>query len=56
MTANLQYAMNVGRRQIYNMEWMLDDGKSTICNECRTTANQQYAMNVGRRQMYNMEW
>jgi len=22
MTANLQYAMNVGRRQIYNMEWM----------------------------------
>jgi len=22
MTANLQYAMNVGRRQINNMEWM----------------------------------
>jgi len=22
MTANLQYTMNVGRRQIYNMEWM----------------------------------
>jgi len=20
--ANLQYAMNVGRRQIYNMQWM----------------------------------
>jgi len=22
MTSNLQYGINVGRRQIYNMEWM----------------------------------
>jgi len=22
MAPNLQYGMNVGRRQIYNMEWM----------------------------------
>jgi len=32
MTSNPQYGMNVGRRQIYNMQWMLDDGKSTIWN------------------------
>ena len=46
-TANLQYGMNVGRRQIYNMELMQDDGKSTIWNECRTPANLQYGMNEG---------
>jgi len=55
MTSNLQYAMNVGRRQIYNMEWIYNDDKSTIWNECRTTANLQYGMNVGRRQTYNMQ-
>jgi len=49
MTSNPQYGMNVGRRQINNMEWMLDDGKSTIYNECRTTANLHYGMDVERR-------
>jgi len=56
MTSNPQYGMNVGRQQIYNMEWIYDDAKSTIWNECRTTANLLYGMDIGRRQIYYMEW
>jgi len=55
MMPNLQYGMNVERRQIYYMEWILNDGKSTIWKECRTPANLQYGMKVGRRQIHNME-